>query len=128
MVVRFPLKNPVPSITREPELVIRSSACKVPPEIVAKLRDEPVRAPLSVSTVPFSARPWPATYVVLLSVALIVMLSAPASVVMVTFVPATSVSVSVVPSATTLLCPETASVWKRFWSAFVVSVSSLQLS
>ena len=43
------------------------------------------------------------------------MLSAPASVVMVTFVPATSVIVSVVLSATTLLWPETANVSKRFW-------------
>lgn len=45
--------------------------------------------------------------------ALIVILSALGSVVIVTFVPATKVSVSPVESATTLLCPETAIVENR---------------
>ena len=48
--------------------------------------------------------------------ALIVIESVDASVVMVTFVPATRVRVSEVESATTLDCPDTAIVENRFWS------------
>lgn len=53
-------------------------------------------------------------------VELIVIESVAASVVMVIFVPATSVSVSVVESATTSDCPDTAMVLNRLWSPVFV--------
>ena len=66
-IVMVLLNVAAPSTISAPEDVMRSSACKVPPEMVAKFREEPVRDPLRVKTVPFRASPWPATYVVPLS-------------------------------------------------------------
>ena len=63
-IVMVLLNVAAPSTTSAPEDVMRSSACKVPPEIVVKLSEEPVSEPLRVRTEPLSARPCPATYVV----------------------------------------------------------------
>ena len=54
----------------------------------------------------------------------IVTLSVAASVVMVMLLPATKVSVSLVVSATTLLCPDTAMVLNKFWSPLLVPARS----
>jgi hypothetical protein len=69
-----------------------------------------VISPPSLKVVVAKLNPFPAEYVVFVSVAFIVIESALSFVVIDTFVPATNVNVSVNESATTLFCPDTANV------------------
>ena len=99
-----PFSVVVPSTTNVPEEARVADACMMDPVIVSD----------RTNIVPSSTIPSPASYVVSVSVEANVIVSVDSSVVIVTFVPATRVKLSVRLSVTMLSCPATTNVEKRF--------------